>query len=99
MQSGVFGKEATDFKAYNQTGIRGFCHVIQMNHKRGQKRDLAQRRRDAEGEKYKDRLPWFLFAWIRCIRGPVFFTAGMAVCPFFVFLSASEARRESLGTM
>jgi hypothetical protein len=61
---------------------------------RTQKRDLAQRRRDAEGEEYKDRLPWFLFAGI---RGPVFFTAGMAVCPFFVFLSASAARRESLG--
>jgi hypothetical protein len=34
-----------------------------------QKRDLARRRRDAEGEKYKDCLPWFIFAGIRFIRG------------------------------
>ena len=49
-------------------------------------------------QKYKDRLLWFLFAGIRCIRGPVFFTAGTAV-HLFCFSQRSAARRESLGTM
>ena len=53
-----------------------------------QKRDLARRRRDAEGEKYKDCLPWFIFAGIALFAGKGGFAADLGrfaetTLPFF----------------